>query len=510
MALGLWLLAESFSPLIRPSLSSVGNRPRINRQKPEARSQKLEARSQKPKARIQKPLLWYRLHPTRRIDNSAEDHMSNQIVWGAGRTTARRGAQTLAVAVLFLICVSCGETYRPVANPVIPNQPTPAFTHIVTVLSDNGANNPGASSTLDVSGDTVLAQARVGLGPMYAALMPGPRVYVANSLDDTVSVFNAGSATPVITVSLPSCATPPCSMPVFVGSTETASVYVANSKSGTVSAITTLNNVVTNTITVGTNPVALAETPDQLKVYVANQGSNGGGGSVTAINTVDKSVVVNPPLAGFGWVSPVWVVARSDSQKVYVLDQGSGLVAVIDTGLDAVVNSVPVGVGANFMVYDPKLNRIYVVNPAANTVTALDASSDTLPARSISVADPKSVAALPDGTRFYVSSASVSGGTVTSKVTVINAADFSVRRTIPLTSVPAICAVKTWAELGMVAAADASRVYVGNCDAGNTAIIQTSNDTLVLQMPAPVSAQPPPKPGGTPPPQNPVFLVAGP
>ena len=59
----------------------------------------------------------------------------------------------------------------------------------------------------------------------------------------------------------------------------------------------------------------------------------------------------------------------------------------------------------------------------------------------------------------------------------------------------------------MAAAADSSRVYVGNCDAGNIAIIQTSNDAVLLQMPAPQSAT---IKNGTPPPQNPVFVVAGP
>jgi YVTN family beta-propeller protein len=427
------------------------------------------------------------------------------------RAAARRGANALPVGILFLICLSCGETYRPVANPVIPNQPNPAFTHVVMVISDNGTNNPGASTTIDVSGDTASSQSQIGLGPVYAAVVGGSQVFVVNSLEDTVSVFNAASAVPVSTISLPSsCGAPPCSVPVFVGGTETATVYVANSKSNTVSAISVANNVDLRDIPVGTGPVTLAETPDTQKVYVANQGNNGNGGSVTAINTLDLSVVPNPPFASFGWVSPVWVVARSDSQRVYVLDQGSGLVVAIDTSSDSVVSNVSVGAGANFMVYDSHLNRIYVVNPAANIVTSLDATTDTLPATPISVANPKSVAALPDGTRFYISSATVSGGTVTSRVTVINAADFTVKKIIPLTSAPAICAVKTWAELAVAAAADSSRIYVGNCDAEDTAIIQTSNETLLVQMPAPFSAQPPPMPGEPPPPQNPVFVVAGP
>jgi YVTN family beta-propeller protein len=437
--------------------------------------------------------------------------MSNRIAWLESRTNARWGAHALAVGILFLVCTGCGETYRPVANPLIPPQPTPAFSHVVMVITDNGSNNPGATTTIDVSGDTAESQSQTGLQPVHAALVGGTEVFVANSLDDTVSEFGVASPQPVKTISLPSsCGSPPCSMPVFLASAETNEVYVASFKSNTVSAISTTLNVVTNNITVGTGPVAMAETPDQNKVYVANQGANGTGGSVTVINTFDKSVVANPPLASFGWVSPVWVVARSDSQRVYVLDQGSGLLVAIDTSFDSVVASVSVGVGANYMVYDPTLNRIYVVNPADNTVTSFDASTDILPATVISIANPKSVAALPDGTRFYISSGTVSGGTVTSIVTVINTAGFTVKTTIPLASVPAICAVKTWAELSVAAAGDSSRVYVANCDAGDTAIIQTSNDTLLLQMAAPFSAQPPPTPGGTPPPQNPVFMLAGP
>jgi len=424
---------------------------------------------------------------------------------------AVRWSGAAMVTALLLLWTACGETYRPVANPIIPPQPNPAFTHVVMVLSDNGPNNPGASTTIDVSGDTATAQSQTGLQPVYAALVGGASVYVANSLEDTVSEFNVVAPVPVKTIALPSsCALPPCSMPVFLASTEVSELYVANFKSNTVSTISTTFNAVTNTITVGTSPVAMAETPDGQKVYVANQGTNGSGGSVTSINTIDQSVVPNPPLASFGWVSPVWAVARSDSQRAYVLDQGSGLLAAIDTFSDSVVGSVSVGAGANFMVYDPNLNRIYVVNPVADTVTSLDASTDTLPATVIPAANPKSVTALSDGTRFYISSATVSGGTVTSTVTVIYAADFTVKTTIPLASVPAICAVKTWAELSIVAAADSSRVYVANCDAENTDVIQTSNDSVLLAITAPFSAQPPPAPGGTPPPQNPVFALAGP
>jgi len=414
------------------------------------------------------------------------------------------GVRAAIVLVLMFICTSCGETYRPVATPIVPGLPNPGFTHVALVISGNGSNNPGASTSIDVSGDTAVSQSTLGLMPTYAAVVQnGTRVYVANSLDDTVASFAPTSPTPVTTISLPAG-----SIPSFVGTTESATVYVANYGNNTVSAISILNNVLEAPvygIPVGVHPVSLAELPNQLELYVANRGNGGVGGSVTSINPSDRSV--NPAIANATWVSPVSVAARSDSNRVYVLDQGSGMVSAINTAFDTLVNSVSVGVGANFMLYDPTRNRLYVSNPATNTVTALDASSDALPGVAISVANPISVAALPDGSRVYVTSASVSGGNVTSRVSVFNAVGGSFRTTIPLTTVKQVCASNP-SELSIAASADSTRVYVGNCDAGNVADIQTLNDTLLLELPAPQSASF--SAGGTPLPQNPVFVVAGP
>jgi len=434
------------------------------------------------------------------------------VVAGVSMTVLRAAG----VLLLMLICLSCGETYRPVATPIIPSLPNPGFSHFALVISGNGSDHPGASTSINVSGDTAESQSTVGLMPVQAAVvLSGTRVYVANSLDDTVSMFSPTSPTPVTTISLPAG-----SAPSFVATAENASVYVANSGNNTVSAITMANNVLEQPvygIPVGIDPVWLAETPNLQKLYVANRGNGAGGGSVSSINPVDRSV--NPPISNATWVSPVSVAARSDGNRAYVLDQGSGLVWPIDTASDSVLSpaqcgrnpcSVSVGVGANFMLYDPTRNRLYVSNPANNTVTYLDASTDALTATVLAIANPISVAVLPDGTRAYVSSAAVStsgGGTyVTSRITVINASSGSVTTTIPLTSVAQVCASNP-SELSMAAAADSSRVYVGNCDAGNVAIIQTLSDTMLLQLPAPESAT---FSNGTPLPQNPVFVVAGP
>jgi YVTN family beta-propeller protein len=422
------------------------------------------------------------------------------------------GVRAAAVLILMLICTSCGQNYRPVATPVTPNPPNPGFSHVALMISGNGSNNPGASTAIDVSGDTAVSQSTVGLMPVHAAFVGASGVYVANSGDGTVSVFSPSSPAPVTTVTLPA-GPPPASvqaLPVFAQTTQSDVVWVADAANNRVDGILTSGNVAAYQIGVGTTPVALTETPNQQKLYTANRGNGGGGGSVTSINPFDRTV--NPPIANATWVSPVSIAARSDSNRVYVLDQGSGTVSPIDTASDSVPQcgnnpcGASVGVGANFMLYDPTRNRLYVSNPLMNRVTYLDASSDALSAVVIDAVNPISVAALPDGSRVYVSLASVSNGKVTSRVTVIDASGGSVRTTIPLGTAAQVCASNP-SELSIVAAADSSRVYVGNCDAGNVAVIKTLNDTVLLQIPAPQSAT---FKGGTPLPQNPVFVVAGP
>jgi hypothetical protein len=176
------------------------------------------------------------------------------------------------------------------------------------------------------------------------------------------------------------------------------------------------------------------------------------------------------------------------------------------------------------MIYDKTRSRLYVTNPVTNTVYVLDASDTVTGSVSqlatIPVTGAASVAALPDGSRFYVASAVVSGSNVNSSVTVVDAGSFTVEKTIPITSVALSCAayMNTPYELSTAASADSTRVYVGNCDAGSTAIIATvansspgggaSEDSLVLNLPAPYSAQSPQN-GGTPPPQNPVLVISG-
>ncbi len=469
-----------------------------------------------------------------------------------------RIARSASAFLLFLVCAGCGDVYRPVATPIIPSSPNSAFSKAVFVISDNGPQNPGSSIQIDVSGDTTLGEVKTGVGPVHAVQTPdGTKIYIANRAENTLSEYqpgtpNATNLEPVTTISLP-----PGSNPVFVATAQNDTVFSANFGTGTVAAISTTQNAVVRVIPLSPTvpnpniePVAMAETPNGAKLYVANQGNGTTSSSVSSINPSDSSL--NPAVVN-SWVSPVWVAARSDSARAYILDAGAGTLSAIDTSTDAVLpNPVSVGAGANFMFLDSKRNRLYVTNPVNGSVSIVDVSADppSLLATDCVVSGstppcpatfaPVSVTALPDGSGAYVASyqigstcAGISAPCITSQVSVISSNSNKLSSVIPLGSVSVdmtnatVCgapgpvgsqgAVRF--RLSIAAAGDSSRVYVANCDAGSTTVISavpTSSEpyppnTVITNLQSPVSSFPPaPATAGAPPSQAPVFVLATP
>jgi len=281
-------------------------------------------------------------------------------------------------------------------------------------------------------------------------------------------------------------------------------MYVANSATGTVGVIAAPQNTLITEIPVGSNPSALAETPDGKKLYAVNQGS----GTVSVIDTGNDTVITTVTVGS----SPVWALVSADALSLYVLNQGSNSISVINTTTDVVTATVPVGNTPNFMHFDRRLSRLYVSNTGSNSITVLNASA-TPPVliKEIPVAaGVTSVAALSDGTGAYAASLQV-GSTATVTLSVINALNNTVSKTISFPPVSAVSACSgTRFRAFVAAAADGSKVYVSSCDAGATHVMRTSNNTLVLNLLSPPSANAPPSPGAQPPPQNPVFILAGP
>ena len=504
----------------------------------------------------------------------------------------------MAIAFSILFWVACGQIYRPVVIPINNTPPTPGNFHSVFALNSNGSYDPtppnlpptfsygaGTAMQVDVSGDTIVGATptsptpqSIGLNPTHATILANnSRIFVATAGSflpggsDLVAAFTPVADSTVATGfgTVATFSLPAGSLPVFVtSSAQVNQVFVANYGSNSVSVINLVTNAVTNTVSTGLHPVAMAAaiTTGNTKLYVLNVGDN----TINSFNAQDMS---QNTLTGFTGVTPVWAVARADGQKVYVVTQGDGQLVTIDTATDHVTSSLPVGAGANYVYYEPNSQRLYVTNPANSNLYIFSASAganDTPTLlQTINIAGaavsgnypscvnpcPVTVAATPDGTRAYVGSYTLTTCSdptfstsclVTPQATIIDAQANVIKTTLyPLggtthTSVaesfdcmpslpysPAGVTVPGTSTLGLSArfrmstavSADSTKAYVGLCDSGSVAVINTAadsnsssgnntGDTLITDLFAPFGSGFPTG-TGQPPVQNIIFMMTG-
>ncbi len=107
--------------------------------------------------------------------------------------------------------------------------------------------------------------------------------------------------------------------------------YVANSLDNTVSVIDTSTNKVTDTIKNTGSGGYLVASPDGKYVYATNYGSDPG--SVSVIDTTTNSIVTKIPVSGLSYGETGWIAISPDGNRVYAVNADGNYegVAVIDT-----------------------------------------------------------------------------------------------------------------------------------------------------------------------------------
>ncbi len=175
-------------------------------------------------------------------------------------------------------------------------------------------------------------------------------------------------------------------------------LYVANAVDNTVSVIDRATHTVTATIGVGSNPRGLDVTPDSLYVYVANASSN----TVTIIRTTDNSVL-DPVTVG---TAPYGVAVAPNGQQVYVTNYSSNTVSVIETATNTVGRTIPVGPSPSGIAFTPDGSFAYVANTLGPSVAVIETAGGTV-TTTIDIAGaiasyPTGVAATSDGRYIYV------------------------------------------------------------------------------------------------------------
>jgi YVTN family beta-propeller protein len=195
------------------------------------------------------------------------------------------------------------------------------------------------------------------------AFAAGPKAYIGNFKDNTVSVIDTGAGKVVATV------------PVAVGphgmaiTQDGRTVYVSGDGSSSVDVIDTATDKVVKTIDVGKAPNGVALTPDNRLLLVTVYGEN----RIDFIDTSTLTVVATLPVP-----KPHTVAISPDGKFAYVTVQEPGHfgLARIDLTKRSVVGTLPLDKTPRDgeFGYDGKM--FYFTQAGVNAVQVLDPASD--------------------------------------------------------------------------------------------------------------------------------------
>ena len=163
-----------------------------------------------------------------------------------------------------------------------------------------------------------------------------------------------------------------CSIPLVTPTpTNTSSPTV--SKSQTPTPTRTPNLVLQNRdILVGDGPVGISIDNNANRLYVLNQNSN----NITVLDSLTYSTITTIPVG----TNPSGITFNKLTNKIYVSNSGNNSVSVIDTTSNAVIKTIvlPANSGPTDILVNPISNRIYVANYTGNSISIIDGFTDTI------------------------------------------------------------------------------------------------------------------------------------
>lgn len=441
----------------------------------------------------------------------------------AGRTA--RAVVKLGVVSGLTLLMGCGNTYRPVVssfNPVGPAEQTQQF---AVVAATTGVNTPGVINIEDVWGDTVSNLITIDNNPQFLALgFTSGAAYTLNG-DGTVNYFSISASTlssQVNSITLPTGANPNflLSYGTYNYVTEPGLSAIGSLQAGTPPTLR-------QQLPVPANPVYIAGASGQPRVYAVSNGVTPGQVAAieTSTNTVSNTITVGN--------NPVFAIMSADGKRVYVLNEGSGTVSVINgqtNQLDSFQDPVttqptsimhdPSAVQPVWAGFAPTLNELIVANagptpssngtlsifsiptclasssasnPNCDPINPVDANGFGTVLANIPVGpNPIMVTVLQDGSQAYVANAGTAS--IPGSVTIINLTTRTVVGTIPAspdgtcnpasptTSNPlTICGHPTW--IDSTVGTPTGKVFVVSSDSTNMSVIRSDINAVSAQIP---------------------------
>jgi YVTN family beta-propeller protein len=431
--------------------------------------------------------------------------------------------ETAAAIAVAVVVAGCGSTYRPVVTPINPSGPAPQPSALAVVVSSTSTTAPGIATVIDYSGDTIMALAPIGPGPVaFSVDENGSTGYTVNS-DGTVTNFPVSTQLQEKNITYSTLPAAAQSVGLFSPS---AGLWVADLDGNVADVLTGSPETFKLTIPVAPTPVAIvgaAVLGERNYAISLNTTATGTltyqdmtcntapatetqTGEADAMEVASYSVSARIPLGA----CPDYAIQSYDSRRFFVLNRGSDTITVINSQnntLDSCApftnqNGQPVtchptlplsttavvatgitppngtaGMAATagpvYGEYLPASQQLVVSNYDGGTISLIDVSLDeygndsptfgttyTIPVGT----NPASVTALSDGSRAYT--ANQTDGTVT----VVNLSSHTVEKTLTVVGHPRTVVSTSNSLYG--------KVYVASPDSDYLTIIRTDQDII--------------------------------
>lgn len=425
----------------------------------------------------------------------------------SGQTRVRvvhAGAAFLAAALV----AGCGSTYRPVVTPINPSGPPQQPSSLAVVVSNPAPSSPGIATIVDYAGDTIMAQAPVGPGPVsFTVDSTGSTGYTVNS-DGTLSNFPV--STNLQEKQITYTTLPTTSQPVGMFS-PSSGLLVADLDKNVADVLSGSPETFKLAIPVAPTPISIVGTGtlSQRTYSISQEGVSSGvtcnlsagsgpAGEADALEQPSYTISARIALGK----CPVYGVESNDNKRLFVLNRGSDTITVINSQnntLDTCVPfvdqtgqlvtchpslplsttaglsgpNVPAVAGPVYAEYNAITNQLIVADYDGGTISVIDVSLDeygndsstfgttfTIPVGK----NPASVTALSDGTRAYT--ANQTDGTVT----IVNLSSHTVEKTLAVVGHPRTVVSTSNSLYG--------KVYVSSPDSPYLTIIRTDQDIV--------------------------------
>jgi len=446
------------------------------------------------------------------------------MISGQTRTRLVKAGAALSAAALI---AGCGSAYRSVITPINPTGPAAQPSSLAVVVSAPSPTTPGIVTVLDYSGDTVMATAPIGPGPVTFSMdSTGTYGYTFNSdgtltnfpISNTLQAKNVqyttlvAGAQPIGFFSptaglwaadlsgnnidvfsgypqsfkqvVPVAATPVLILgPGSIGERNYAVSQVGDANgvdcnntpttvpfSGVVTPIETSNDTADGTIQVGKCPVFAVISTDGRRLFVLNRGDD----TISVINVQN-----NAPDACKGLVNqvgqpvvchPTLPLSLTAVNALNKLNPGSGTPPNGTAGMTAIAGPV-------YAEFNQATNQLVVSNYDGSTVSIVDVSLDqygndsatfgttyTVPVGNKAGSSPASVTVLADGSRAYT--ANQAEGTVS----VVNLGSHTLEKTLSVVGHPRTVVSTQNSSFG--------KVYVASPDSPYVTILTTVTDLV--------------------------------